>query len=831
MMDSLLQTWHDLRDFVFPGHIPGAEVTRSHSWPWGPAIVVVVFVAAAAWVTFIYARERTAASRTLRVTLAALRIALLGLVLFLLYGWMLHRHRTDLPDLVLLIDDSASMATVDDDRDPQQQARLARRLQSAGLRQPSRIALAKLLLIERDAGLLRQLQQRYRVKAYRLGRTLRPLVDASETGAENPEGLGGESPRGSPNGLRDAIRRLDADQPSSKLGAGVQDALAIQRGRPTAAMVILSDGVTTDGKTIGEAAVEARRRVVPLFTIGLGNSRPPRDVQVADLLVDDVVFVGDLVHFDFQVVATGFAGQRAIARLSVGGQAGPAVAGPTASGPAVAERALTLGQDGVSQNVRLSHRMTEQGDFECAVEVEPITGEANTQNNRLTRTVKVRDDTLRVLYVQAYPSYDFRYLKTLLGRSLKRDSSSKAVELTSVLQEADLDYAESDETAARTFPASREELFAYDVLIFGDVNPAFLNTTALENIAAFVAQRGGGLVVLAGPRYTPLAYRGTPLSALLPIDVETAALPPSGATLDRGFVPQPTRLGIASPSLQLADTLAASLAVWREMPPWYWSLAAADLRPGGRALAADPSRVGAGGEHLPMISMQFVGAGKVIFHASDETYRWAHHPDGETYYARYWIQTLRYLSRAKLLEGGRLAELTTDRNEYRRGEAVRLRARFLDDRLAPAADDGVTLILESDGNPRRQLVLHRDAVNRGVFDGTAADLPDGKYRAWIAAPSVGGPSPSQRFAVVSPPGEQARLEMDAADLQAAANTSQGRFYTWPTAGRLLADLPPGRQVRIESLAPTPIWNSPVWAAVFVALIAAEWLLRKRAGLV
>jgi hypothetical protein len=240
--------------------------------------------------------------------------------------------------------------------------------------------------------------------------------------------------------------------------------------------------------------------------------------------------------------------------------------------------------------------------------------------------------------------------------------------------------------------------------------------------------------------------------------------------------------------------------------------------------------MGAGGEHLPMISMQFVGAGKVLFHASDESYRWARHPAGESYYARYWIQTLRYLSRAKLLEGGRLAELTSERTAYRRGEAVRLRARFFDDRLAPAADDGVTIMLESDGGQRRQLALRRDATNRGVFEGLAGNLPDGKYRAWIANPTLSGQPPSQRFAVVAPPGEQARLEMDAADLQAAAKTSQGRFYTIETAANLLRDLPRGRQVRIESLPPVPIWNSAVWAGLFVVLITGEWLLRKRAGL-
>jgi hypothetical protein len=183
------------------------------------------------------------------------------------------------------------------------------------------------------------------------------------------------------------------------------------------------------------------------------------------------------------------------------------------------------------------------------------------------------------------------------------------------------------------------------------------------------------------------------------------------------------------------------------------------------------------------------------------------------------------------LEGGRLAELSSEQPEYRRGEPVRLRARFSDDRLAPVRDDGVTVVVEREGGTRRQITLHRDAASRGVFEGLASNLPEGQYHAWIAAPTLEGQPPSYRFKIVAPPGERARLEMDAADLQLAAKTSQGKFYTLQTASQLLEDLPRGRQVRIESLSPVPIWNSSLLAGLFVVLIATEWLLRKRAGLV
>ena len=87
------------------------------------------------------------------------------------------------------------------------------------------------------------------------------------------------------------------------------------------------------------------------------------------------------------------------------------------------------------------------------------------------RLVSVRKEQIKVLLVQAYPNYEFRYLKNML----ERDST---IELKTVLQDADLEYAELDHSALRVFPVRREELFAFDVVIFGDVNPALLERAA-----------------------------------------------------------------------------------------------------------------------------------------------------------------------------------------------------------------------------------------------------------------------------------------------------------------------------------------------------------------
>jgi hypothetical protein len=281
--------------------------------------------------------------------------------------------------------------------------------------------------------------------------------------------------------------------------------------------------------------------------------------------------------------------------------------------------------------------------------------------------------------------------------------------------------------------------------------------------------------------------------------------------------------------MQLGDTLADTKRIWHDLPPCYWLLDAPALKPAARVLAEHPDRVGPDGRKLPVFMMQYYGAGRVLFHATDDTWRWRYRV-GDVFFARYWVQAIRYLSRSKLLGKDRSAELVSERREYRRGELVRLRARFLDERLAPAEDDGVTVVLEREGHASQRVKLERNATSRGVFEAGAADLLDGKYHAWIATPAMSGKAPSADFLVTAPPGELERLQMDAPELEQAAAETHGRFYRLSEADQLFGELPPGRRVPIESLPPEMLWNRWWVLAAFMSLAVGEWVLRKRKGM-
>jgi hypothetical protein len=799
-MTGSVPTWLLDRLGVTPGANSDAATWQlDTAWAWAPWATLLLVLAAIAWTVLLYAHESTSAGRPYRILLATLRLGALGLMLIMLAQWALALRLTGPPVVALVIDRSASMGILDRYHDSALVSTLRKRLNVIGLSEPTRLNLAKLLLVEHDGRLLRELSKRYQLSVY-----------FAADGIERDRAIEGIDQ------LVREVRSLSSDGPdrgATRLGDAVRQVLDNSRTALPAAVILLSDGVTTKGVPLPDAAREARRMGVPLFTVGVGSDEPPRDIELADVLVDDAVFVDDLVSLQVELRATGLEGQPASLTLRRDGESTP-----------LAEQTVTLPADGETFTTYLADRPTAAGEITYVIEVATRDDETDLKNNQQRRSVSVRDEKIRVLLAQGYPSYEFRFLKTLLERD-------RTVQLDAYLQEADPEFAAQDKSALPTFPISREELFEYDVLVIGDVDPRLLPRSTWENVRAFIRKKGGGVAFLAGPRYLPWLYRDNlDVGALLPVDLDAL----EGALGDElpdavtgGFVVRPTPLGLRSPALQLGDTPVETAQIWQNLAPLYWMVEVAKLKPAAQVLAEHPTLTGPTGRNLPAICFQYVGPGRVWFQAIDSTWRWRLGA-GDVHFARFWVQTIRFLARGKLT-GGKGVQLVADRREYRHGETVELRARFLDPRLVPATNF-VTVLLETAGQPRRRVRLRRNPGVTGVFEGSIADLAEGRYEVVMAEPQLPGSPPATRLNVVAPPGELARLDMDSAALAAAAETSRGRFYTMQDADRLLLELPVGRRVPLESLPSIPLWNRWWLLAAFLACITSEWILRRLKGM-
>lgn len=770
--------------------------------PWPQGIAILLVLACSGLVIWLYRREGQASTFS-KVVLATLRIGLILLTMFMLSEAVLSVERTGLPYFVVMVDDSASQQITDRHEDPKEKQAIAELAKAAGRPEPTRWALADGLLRRSDAELLRELQKQNRVRLYLASNTPRLLAEIDSPEAVAP--------------ALELLRKAEASGGQTRLGDSLRDILTELRGAPPSAVLLLSDGQSTDGESLPKTAELASRKGVKLYPVGLGSPEPARDLELTDLLVDEVVFVDDIVRFQAKLNARGFEGEEVTLVLK---EQRPGST-DSADGKVLDTQRLKAPKDGQPLPVEIGHRPTETGDIVYTLEVEPGPKEFQTENNRLRRTVNVRKEKLRVLLVDSEPRYEYRYLKNYLERE-------ESIDLNVVLLASDPEYSEQDRTALPTFPASREDLFNYDVILLGDTDPGFLSLSQMQGLAAFVTEKGGGLLFIAGENFNPLSYRGSPLDELLPIELADARNPTSVGNSINAFLPVLTAEGRSNPIFRFGADESESAKIWQDLPPLFWYLEAPRKKPAAMVLAEHPTVVGTDGK-LPIFVYQFVGAGKTMFNAVDDTWRWRFRV-GDRYFGRFWIQTIRFLARSKLL-GQKQAEVTTDRRRYQRNQPIQVRVRFPNPGLAPTTGE-VNVLLEKKGEGPRRLTLKPSPGGPSVFEGALPQATEGEYSVkLLPPPTLQGAVPSTTFRVDPPAGELEHVEMNQADLVRAAGLTGGKFYTPGTIGSLLTDLPKPQRVPLDTDPPIPLWNTWPVLVLFLTMVTTEWVLRKRKQMV
>jgi len=793
-----------------------------------PWLAVLIAVLGTALVVLVYREEAPAAHRALRLVFVGLRVALLVLMLLVVQQPRMVFERQGLPDVVILIDDSLSMSTVDHYQDDSVRAAADALAKDADLTQQDRLSLAKALVTRPRGDWLATLlnKRKAKIHVYHCSTRAARIADVSE--ADHLKGAA------------EAIQKLSADpqNDSSQLGTAVRQAINDFRGSSLAAVIMLTDGVTTEGEDLEKVSKYASQMGVPLFFVGFGDAREAKDLYLHDLQSEESVYVNDNIIFTVRLTGHGFPDLTVPVELREKGK-----------DQVLKSQNVKVDPSGKPEKVRLDYRPKEEGEkvFELRVPVQE--GEANVENNVVERTINVRKTKLiKILYVEGEPRWEFRYVKALLERENQRVEGNKSFDIKVQLVGAEPDWIRQDKSAISEFPP-KNELQQFDVVILGDFDPHLLPkwNENLQNLAEFVKERGGGLLVVAGDRYAPHVYKGTPLQDVLPIDLLTErqpAEPRDGFT--ESYRPELTPAGRMHPifSFNSRDDKEND-EIWNGLKELYWWSEGYEAKRAAEVLLTHPRLRRAGGkpparvqnaglDGHPLVVQQFVGSGRSLFFGINETWRWRWRED-ELRFNQFWIQTMRYLARSRT---GKVELRLDKQTPYRRGEPIRVTVRFPDDAPPPPAETEVKVVVErrppkaaGPGDVDVQTItLAKVEGSRSNFEALLTRTPEGDYHFWLNSPTV-QPRPKAECKVLAPPGEMEVLRMNQAEMERAAEETRGRFYTLVDADQVLTDLPPGTRVTLNASGPPmPLWNGPWVFALALGFLTLEWVLRKRKNL-
>jgi hypothetical protein len=137
-----------------------------------------------------------------------------------------------------------------------------------------------------------------------------------------------------------------------------------------------------------------------------------------------------------------------------------------------------------------------------------------------------------------------------------------------------------------------------------------------------------------------------------------------------------------------------------------------------------------------------------------------------------------------------------------------------------------------EGRKVATIPLTADENETGIYRGRSAPLTDGDYEVRVRVEGLPDAEMKARtgFAVRrAATGELAELNCNEPLLRELAANSGGRYFREEELGALIERLKPLSQGRVVETE-TVLWQSWWWFGAVMLLLALEWALRKRAGM-
>ena len=510
-----------------------------------PLWLILVFLAGGlAFSLFQLRFVRRRLSRQRWGTILLLRLATLTLLILLAFNpsWVARSEVAVHSTLAILLDTSPSMGL------------------SANSGKRSRLDEARALLLEGAKPLLQSLAEKFEVRLYELGESLKAIKPGDLSGLKTGEKEGD---------LPGALEKLAGN-----------NSLAL----------LFSDGKREWG---GFSTSN-----LPIFTLPLGDPEKYRDILIKTVKAPALAFRGREVTIDVAVKGYGYPGLKLPVALMEGEKL-------------ITAKDLRLDDRTGEGTLSVSFTPQEVGSRTLSVSIPSQLEENVTSNNQATFPLKVVRDKIRILMVTGAPSMNYRFLRM----ALKNDPSIDLLSFVILRTPANILNVPLQEQSLIPFPVETlfgKEMKSFDILVFDNfVHHPYFRPSYLESVRDFV-QGGGSLAIIGGPNfYGEGGFIGTAIEEILPVrwaGREGYRRSPFRVKL--------TRIGSLHPLPRLSLLEGENCNLWEEMPPL-------DGVNPLRAKSSGTILLESADENSwPILTLGNYGKGRVSVLATDSAWKW-----------------------------------------------------------------------------------------------------------------------------------------------------------------------------------------------------------------
>lgn len=784
-----------------------------------PAALGVLLIIALAVAAAIYTWRRLGKLNSPpRTAVTTLRAAALALAFFMLLDPCIvgEKIKPGKHFVVSLFDDSKSMRIIGDDGLSRGQ-RLQKTYETAG------------------PELEKALKQRYQLADYRFGSGVERI--------QNPASLDFQARESDINGaIRDSLRDLD--------------------GVEVSAVILYTDGIQQTSKPTAELK-ELMKSRVPVFTVGVDTESQWRDIELGKVSVSRTEFDRSPIVMTVPVMATRLAGSDAIVEVILDGHVEKS------------ER-ITIKSDNQEQVVRLEFvpqkkgwlelnarvRLAETGGAEKTTPVEDIVVPGKDrviQNNSRRLTFDNRQKEYKILYFCGRPNWENKFVR----RALEDDDQLKLTSLLRISRaekkfvfrgkqkttlsnplfqglEGAQDQPRYDESVFLRFgtkgteldkgyPTTPDEIFPYQLVIWGDIEQEFFSRTHLELTRDFVAKRGGTLLLLGGPHsFSEGDYNGTVIANMLPTILgEPTHGKQEPENLKEAFNAHPTVEGILTGAFSLDPNPQENEKLWGSMP----ALSGINLfpltRPGARVMAeatGSSEKI----KNVPLVAMQRYGEGRCAVLATNATWQWQLGLDKDDQrHERLWRQFIR-----SLVTGVQESVMLREKaDSYTVGDPAKFQFLVRDSVFDEREGLQTTVRVKAPSGKDLNLAVDESIQEAGVYKTEFVPEEPGTHILSLTSMNDKGEvvgTTEEAFLAEPDQREFQKAEYNPAFLRDLAEKTGGKFVTLDHITDIAKNIPWVDRTQPEEMR-IHLWRLPLFFVTLVGILSAEWLIRRLKG--
>ena len=641
----------------------------------------------------------------------------------------------------------------------------------------------------------------------------RDMIDAANPAADPKSRLELAKPLMDMAAWKEIAKKMDvviepfssSEQPPEE-GTDIAGALtqAAEKHPRLNAVVLLSDGDWNTGQPPAQAATLLRMRKIPVFVVPLGSETRLPDVALTSFEAPTFAIAGKPLRIPFTI-------ESSLPRDE------PATLEMKSSTGEVITKAVVIPAMSRLQDV-MTWKPEKPGEITLTLTVPPTGGERFLDNNSIEAPLSIRKEQLRVLVIETYPRWEYRYLRNALERD-------PGVAVNCLLFQPDLGKPGAGKDYLPALPKD-EDLTKYDVVFLGDVGTGkgqltMDQCTALQKL---VRDQAGGLVFLPGLRGYESSLQGTALAELMPIVWDEAHPRGWGSSAPGKFAL--TEAGTHSLLTKLEDTDEASARVWQNLPGFQWYAPALRAKAGAEILATHGTETNRFGR-VPLIVTKTYGAGKILFMGTDGAWRWRKGVE-DRYHYRFWGQVVRWMAYQRNMSQGDKMRLFYSPDRPSTGAVLTLNANVTSLSGEPLRD-GVVIaqITAPSGKTASVRLIPAGEDAWGLFTGVFTPREPGEHRVRLTCADAGSELDtviSVQGAAREKLGQPAKFDV----LREIAQLTRGRMMESADPAAVIAAIAALPQPELEERR-VQLWAHPLWAGCLVFLMGVFWAGRKAAG--